>query len=228
MKVGYTDITVVVDRSGSMSSILEPMIAGFNEFVAEQRKQPGEATLTLVEFDYADAPATPRSYGSPRRGTPHIDTLYASLPLAEVPPFSLTPRGWTNLHDAVAKTIIDVGARYAAMPESERPEKVVFVVVTDGYDNRSFEYSRDTLRTLVEHQQSVYSWQFVFLGANMNAVEVASNYGIPVAGAATYGANTVGVRNAFASVSRGLNDYRGGQSQNVAFTESERTGMASD
>ena len=134
------------------------------------------------------------------------EVLHDHVALGEVAPLTdkeYFARGSTALLDAVGRTIDSVGARLAAAPEEERPEHVVFVITTDGRENSSREYTAQRVREMVEHQQQKYSWQFVFLGANMDAVSEARNLGISAKYAANFTPSHSGVRNMY---SRALND----------------------
>lgn len=193
MKKGYCDITFILDRSGSMSSIRNDTIGGFNSFVDEQKKVAGEATVTLVQFD----------------DRYQID--YALVPINDVKRLTtetFVPRGSTAMNDAIGRTIISTGDRLAAMPESERPEKVIFVIMTDGEENCSKIYNRQQVKDMVEHQKSKYSWDFVFLGANIDAEAVGKTFGIYEGCSMTYGATSVGTQYAFTTMSKGLAAHR--------------------
>jgi len=149
-------ISVVLDRTGSMESIRDDTIGGFNSFLAEQQAQPGATTLSLVQFD-SQAP---------------FEVLQAFTPVAAVPALTretYVPRGGTPLFDAIGRGIIDLDARLAAMPEGERPSRIVFAIVTDGQENASREFTGDQVRGMIaSHRQA--GWQFVFLSADENAI----------------------------------------------------------
>src|SRR4051812_845577 len=129
----FCEIVVLLDRSGSMTSIAADMRGGFDQFVADQRAQPGDAVLTLVQFDHEG-------------GLPNIDTVYEAKPLADVPSLVLEPRGTTPLLDALGRTIAEVGARLHRMPEAERPDRVLFLTITDGYENASVTHTKGSVR----------------------------------------------------------------------------------
>jgi len=168
------DVTLVVDRSGSMSSIREDAEGGINTFVQEQAKQPGEALLTLVQFDT------------------EYEFVHRAVSVSRVPHYKLVPRGNTALLDAVGRAINETGERLAKIPANDRPGLVVFVIVTDGQENSSKEFSKAKIKELIEHQQSKYNWQFTFLGANQDAFAEAGGLGIRAAGAATFAPGKVG------------------------------------
>ena len=158
MRENLTEMVFVLDRSGSMSGLAADTIGGFNELIEKQKKIEGDAYVTTVLFDH------------------EYEVLHDHVALGEVAPLTdkeYFARGSTALLDAVGRTINAVGARLGATPEEERPAHVVFVITTDGMENASREYTAKQVREMVEHQQQKYSWQFVFLGANMDAVSEA-------------------------------------------------------
>lgn len=184
------DITVVLDRSGSMASVASDTVGGFRAFVEDQKKAPGSAVLTLVQFDT------------------EYEFVHRGLPIASVPPLEFRPRGGTALLDAIGRAVVETGERLAAQPESDRPGKVVFVILTDGQENSSREYTRARVAEMIRHQREVYAWDFVFLGANQDAIAVAGSMNIAPDAALTYASNSVGTRAAFAAASRGMTSNR--------------------
>ena len=176
-----TLIAVLLDRSGSMQSIRSDTEGGFDAFIGEQRQQPGEATVTLAQFDT------------------EYEVVYANRPIADVPPLDLQPRGGTALYDGVGRLITDVGIELEALPEAERPGHVVVVVMTDGHENSSVEWTHEAISSAIRRQEREYSWYFVFLGANMDAVAVGARMGFAVERTMTYAASDVGVASAMAS-----------------------------
>jgi hypothetical protein len=178
-----TLIAVLLDRSGSMESIKSDTEGGFNAFVQEQAKQPGEATVTLAQFDT------------------EYEVVYANRAIADVGPLQLQPRGGTALYDAVGRLITDVGAELAARPEAERPGHVIVVVLTDGHENSSREWTGQAVSAVIKRQESEYSWDFVFLGANMDAVAVGQQMGFAADKSLTYDASPDGVAAAVGSAS---------------------------
>lgn len=173
MRADLTDMTLVVDRSGSMESIREDAEGGVNTLIAEQAKQPGECLVTLVQFD--------QEYEFVQRG----------IKASDCPPYKLKPRGMTALLDAVGRAINETGERLAALPEAERPGLVVFVISTDGQENSSHEFTREQVKQMIEHQQNVYNWQFTFLAANAAAFAEAGGMGIAADQAAQFAAGKV-------------------------------------
>ena len=150
MKSDLTDITLVVDRSGSMEQVREDAEGGVNSFIEQQVKEPGEALLTLVQFDT------------------EYEFVHKGVPITEVPRYQLVPRGMTALLDAVGRAINETGERLAKMDDRDRPGLVVFVVMTDGLENSSKEFSKSDVKAMIERQQDKYNWHFTFLGANQD------------------------------------------------------------
>lgn len=173
MRSDLTDITLVVDRSGSMSTIKDDAEGGVNAFIAEQTQAPGEGLLTLVQFDT------------------EYEFLHRGTPLRKVQKYVLHPRGSTALLDAVGRAVNETGERLAKMAEADRPGLVIFVVMTDGQENSSKEFSKTQIKQMIERQQSVYNWHFTFLGANQDAFAEAGGLGIQAAGVANYSPDKV-------------------------------------
>jgi uncharacterized protein YegL len=189
-KPNSSEIVFVIDRSGSMSSISGDMEGGFNEFIKQQKEVQGECKVTLVQFD--------DSY----------DVLYSGTLLENVPPLKLEPRGSTALLDAVGRTIHDTGVRLAAMNECDRPSQVLFVIITDGHENASREYKREKVFDMITHQREKYSWEFVFLGANQDAIATATSIGISATNSVTYDQNSIGTKTIMSGLSSNVKAYR--------------------
>lgn len=188
-----TDITIILDRSGSMNSVKDDTIGGFNSFVEEQQKVAGEAVLSLVQFD------------------DQYDVVYLDKDINSADKLTnetFQPRGMTALFDAVGRTINSVGKRLALVSENDRPNKVLFVIMTDGFENASVEYNAAQVSEMIKTQRNVYSWEFMFIGANQDAVLSAQQIGIPMQAALTYAANTEGTRAAFGSMAKKVAGYR--------------------
>lgn len=158
MRQDLTEIVFILDRSGSMSSRKTDAEGGMNEFIRNQKELPGEANLTLVQFDE------------------HYDVVYRG-PVKNAPEFKLVPRGSTALHDAIGRTINETGTKLAKLSEHERPALVIFVILTDGEENASREFSGHKIKEMVEHQESKYNWKFTYLGANQDAIAVGNSIG---------------------------------------------------
>ncbi len=163
MKNDLTHIAFILDRSGSMQSMAEEAIGGFNAFIEEQKKEDGDVRLSLILFDHEYSPTM------------------MDVPLAEMPALTVEdyqPRGTTALLDAMGRTIDDLGKHIAALPESDRPGDVIIVTLTDGLENASSDYKREKIAKMVKHQQEKYDWQFLFLGASLESFEESQSLGI--------------------------------------------------
>ncbi len=213
MKENLTEIVCVLDRSGSMGSIVNDAIGGFNTFLRDQKTQEGEATITVVLFDH------------------EYKVLHNGVNIQDVPELDHTtfvPRGSTALNDAIGKSINEVGARLARAEESERPSKVIFVILTDGGENASKEFTAEQVKEMINHQKDVYSWMFVFLAANQDAFETASNYGISKGNAMQFASTSDSANiaymntSAFISRSRGMSSVDYTSSLDNAFLDSEK------
>ncbi|HEU5144678.1 MAG TPA: vWA domain-containing protein [Dermatophilaceae bacterium] len=163
-----THIYFLLDRSGSMESIRLDTEGGFNAFIREQRDAPGECRVTLAQFDDA------------------YEEVYRDLPVDKVPPLHLQPRGMTALLDSIGRLIGDAGARISGMPEDERPGSVIVGIITDGHENSSRELSHAQVKTMIERQTKEYGWQFLYMGADQDAIEVGASIGVPKDHAMTY------------------------------------------
>jgi len=160
MNKSLTEIAYILDRSGSMGRHRQAAINGFNEFLQQQKAVPGQANLTLVLFSSdSDIPKT---------ATPLSEAC-------ELNEETYIPEGATALLDAIGDTINTLGSRLAAMHEDERPGKVIVVVFTDGEENSSSRFTWKEVSASIQHQQKVYAWEFIFLGANQDAIATAAN-----------------------------------------------------
>lgn len=206
MKQGYTHITLVCDRSGSMSAIRSDAEGAVNTFIEEQKKVPGTADLLLVEFD--------AEHGwTKNEGDGWYHVVYEG-DIQNAPKYVLKPRGNTALLDAVGQTIVHVGEVLAAKAEEERPEHVVFVTQTDGQENSSKDWKLDALRERVKEQESKWNWQFLFLG--MGPDTFAQGHAMGMSNV-TRSANTAkGYGSTYAMASETVSNLRGGAVQDLS------------
>jgi hypothetical protein len=212
MKTDYTHIFMVLDRSGSMNAIATDTIGGFNQFVKTQKAAPGHCTVTLVQFDWAD-------------GGAQVQTVFDARRVSDVPDLNgetYVPRGGTPLYDALGQSIQATGKFLKDLPDHEKPAKVVFVIITDGLENSSREYTRERVFQMIKHQREAYKWEFVFLGANQDAMAVGQSIGVAPGNSMTYEANTAGTQSAFASVATNAVRYRSSACGDMGFSKEDR------
>ena len=163
MKRGLTHIIFVVDRSGSMRDIAQDMVGGYNTFIEKQKETPGECFVSFYQFNDI------------------YETVFERKALTEVPILdekTYVPRNMTALHDAIGKTVNNYGTYLSALKEEERPERVLVIIITDGFNNASREFTLESVREIIKHQTEVYSWDFVFMGSNIDAWKQSEAYGI--------------------------------------------------
>lgn len=207
-----THIAVLIDRSGSMGSVKNETISGFNHFVKEQRDAGDNATLTLVQFDSGG-----------------IDTLQEMTPIKAVPDLNsdtYQPRGMTPLLDALGKTIDSTGKQLSAIPEENRPSQVVFVVITDGLENASHQFTKAKIAEMIGVQEGTYRWQFVYLGANQDAFAEAKGMNINVANAATFRPTAASMDAAYAATAKNVVSYRRSRrASSLKFSDEQRARM---
>ena len=175
MKDGLIEILVITDESGSMSKMKNDVIGGYNEFLETHQKMAGEAKITFVKFNSG------------------YEIVHNGVNVNDVPKLNHTsymPGGSTALLDAVGRTIDEVGKRLANTPEEEKPEKVIVVIMTDGEENASREYSSKQIADKIKEHTDVWKWEFTFIGADQNAWDTAHSLGIH--NSATYDVNRTG------------------------------------
>lgn len=182
-----TLIAVVLDRSGSMGTVGVETVGMFNNFLKEQREQPGEASLTLAQFD----------------NLYQVD--YSDKPIKDCPNLILgttySPRGMTALYDAIGKTITEVGVKLEKTPEEDRPSKVLLVVITDGEENNSKEYTANRVKEMIKHQQEKYSWDIIFLAAGIDFSKTAATLNVAQSKYMNFAGGAVGINSVGATLS---------------------------
>jgi hypothetical protein len=190
-----TVVVAILYRSGSMQNLRSDTIGGFNSFITEQKKGTGKVNITLVQFD--------NEY--------QID--YEGKDINEVPELNeetYVPRGGTALLDACGRTINAIGMRLAATEEDKRPGQVIFLIITDGEENSSKEFTRTQVKEMITHQEEKYNWNFVFMGGgdvNFQKAQGAS-FGIKAANVYGYSADSVGVAAVYSNLSKGVTRQR--------------------
>lgn len=200
-----TLLAVLADKSGSMHICKDDSEGGLNNLIEEQRALPGKLELAVAEFDTIY----------------HISRDLGLLTKAYH--YTLRPGGGTALLDAMGRYISEIGEQLAARPESKRPGKVIMLVVTDGQENSSREWTYTQVQELVERQKNNYQWEFIFLGANMDAVSEGSKIGVGAASSLTYNANDgVAIQNAYSATSSNITNSRL-TGASVNYSEADRT-----
>ena len=163
MKKNLTELVFILDRSGSMSGLESDTIGGFNAMIAKQKREEGEALVSTVLFDNDSV------------------VIHDRVPIREVQPMTereYFTRGCTALLDAVGGAIHHIGNVHKYAREEDRPDKTLFVITTDGYENASRRYDYERVRKMIERQKEKYGWEFLFLGANIDAAAEARRFGI--------------------------------------------------
>jgi uncharacterized protein YegL len=195
-----TLIAVLVDRSGSMAQCREDMEGGLNAFVESQASEPGDAEITLAQFDTK------------------YELVWPLGPINDAPKYTLMPRGCTALLDAMGRFITQVGEELAKRHEVDRPGKVIVCIVTDGLENSSVDWTRESVKALVEQQRDQWQWEFVFLGADIDAVQEGASVGVPQKSSLTF--DKANARDVYAMTSHWVSTVRGGGK--AAFSEEDR------
>ena len=193
MKKGLTELVFILDRSGSKRGLEKDTIGGFYALLEKQKKAEGEARVTTVLFD------------------DKYEQIHSRFPLEQVRELTEEDyyvRGCTALLDAMGKTIQQMALIQKHLPETERAEKVIFVITTDGLENASHEYSRAQVKRMIELEREKYGWEFLFLGANMDAVAEAGSFGIRADRAVTFENDSQGVQMNYRVVSETICDMR--------------------
>ena len=193
MKTNLTELVFILDRSGSMGGLESDTIGGFNSMLAKQQAEPGECRITTALFDH------------------QCELLHDRIDIKAVSPMTEREyfvRGSTALLDAVGRTINKIGSVQKNTAEEYRADKVLFVITTDGMENASREYSYSKIKSMIERQKSKYGWEFVFLGANIDAVDVANRFGVAPNRAQNFHNDSEGVALNYAVVSEAVSAMR--------------------
>lgn len=193
MKKGLTELVFILDKSGSMGGLEADTIGGFNSMLEKQKAIEGECYITTALFDN------------------NYDLLHDRIDIKAVKPITTKEYyigGSTALLDAIGRTIHKIGKAQKYTADEYRAEKVMFVIITDGEENSSREYSADRIKKMIEHQKEHYGWEFIFLGANIDAVEMAGHFGIAPDRVQNYHADSEGIELNFRVMSEAVVKYR--------------------
>lgn len=205
MKQNLTEIVFILDRSGSMAGLEDDTIGGFNAMIAKQQKEQGEAFVSTVLFDNIS------------------EVIHDRVDIQKVEPMTRKDyyvRGCTALLDAVGKAIHHIGNVHKYAREEDRPEKTIFVITTDGMENASRQYSYKDLKRIIERQKEKYGWEFLFLGANIDAAKEAARFGINPDRAANYHADRQGTAVIYEAVSDAVCSVRASRPMSKAWKRS--------
>lgn len=184
-----TEVVSIIDSSSSMCFLTDETIAGFNKFLNEQKEIEGDVNFSLITF------------------SSEYKYLYDNTPIQNVKDLTrkeYDPHGFTAMNDAIGMAIDTVGKRLSNIDDKDRPQKVIFLIITDGQENSSKEYTTEKVSKMVKHQQDVYSWEFIFLGANIDVKKTANVYGFKGSKSATYNQSMEGTKDLFRSMSTAL------------------------
>ncbi len=202
-----TDITIVLDRSGSMRVIKEATIKGFNAFLKEQQKTESNAVLSLVQFDQ------------------EYKIVYENININEAKKLThktFEPRGFTALLDAIGVTINNTKNRIKTLEKKQRPNNVLIVIITDGLENSSIKYTKEKVLKKIRKRERKDNWQFIYMGANQNAVDEGRGLGIIEDRALTFIHDNEGAMNAFSSLSQGVCYSLANEGSSFEFTDNDR------
>lgn len=193
MKNNITELVFILDRSGSMSGLESDTIGGFNSMIENQKKQDGKAYVSTILFDNVS------------------EVIHDRVSLEKVQPMTENDyyvRGCTALLDAIGGAIHHIGNIHKYARKEDVPERTMFVITTDGMENASRNYDLKTVKKMIERQQEKYGWEFLFIGANIDAVQTASSFGIPKSRAVNYNPDGEGTRIVYESVSSAVSQCR--------------------
>lgn len=194
MNNNLTEIVFILDRSGSMAGLEDDTIGGFNAMVEKQKKEQGEALLSAVLFSDGN------------------QVIYDRVDIQKVEPMTdqqYRVGGCTALLDAIGGAVHHIANVHKYAREEDRPAKTIFVITTDGMENASRAYTYDEVQRMVKHEQEKYGWEFLFLGANMDAISAARSFGIRADRAVRYRRDSVGTRLNYEVVGETIFRYRG-------------------
>lgn len=199
-----TEIVFLLDRSGSMLGLEEDTIGGFNSLLERQKKEEGKALLSTILFDQ------------------HFEVLHDRLPLETVAPITIKDyyvRGTTALLDAIGRSVVKISNIHMTVEKEAKPDRTLFVITTDGYENASQEFTYEKVRNIINHKIEMEQWEFLFLGANIDAFDVGSRLGIDKSKVANYHADAQGTHLNYEALSNAISDFRVNKTVKSAWKE---------
>ena len=202
-----TDITIILDRSASMSSIKSATIEGYNSFLKEQKSSKNDSAISLIQFD------------------DQYETVYENQNIESVANLnnkSFEPRGMTALIDAIGLTINSTKKRIKALPKDERPKSTIIAIITDGFENASTKYTRKEIYKMIRKREEKDQWNFVFIGANQDAIHEAHSFGISGDKALTFSADSNGIKDALNSFSSNIAAFSDSNLEGFQFNNEDR------
>jgi hypothetical protein len=209
MLKNYSHITVILDRTGSMESIRDDTIGGFNSFLNKQKAEPGKATMTLIQFDSQDP----------------YEVIHHFKPIGDIPELTydtFVPRAATPLLDAIGQGINDLEKSVAELKKNKRPSKVVMVIITDGQENASLEFTKKQIVKMIKNKTDKLNWQFVFLSADLGAIGDALSVGFNPDAVLLFAKDSQGTKAACESLSNSVSSFRSYRKAACAFEYSDR------
>ena len=204
MKKSLTEIVFILDRSGSMAGLEDDTIGGFNSMIRKQKMEAGEAYISTILFDNVS------------------EVIHDRIDIQKIQPMTRKDyyvRGCTALLDAVGKAIHHIGNVHKYAREEDRPEKTLFVITTDGMENASREYTYERVRKMIEHEKEKYGWEFLFLGANIDAAKEAARFGIREDRAANYHADKKGTAVIYEAMNAAVCSVRASKPMSAAWKQ---------
>jgi len=208
MKKNYTHITMILDRTGSMESIRDDTIGGVNSFLGENEFLPGVVTLTLVQFDTQDP----------------YEVIHRFKPIKNVPPLTretYVPRASTPLLDAIGHGINDLENCIENLADEERPAKIIFVIVTDGQENSSREFTKSLIEKMIKNHSDGNGWQFVFLSADLGAMSDAQDMGFKKSASMYFSKTKEEIEEAYDVLFQSAKDYVCSEKDSVEFDQKD-------
>lgn len=204
--LNLTYVAVILDESGSMAAVKSDTIGGLNTFIDQQKQVQGDVSFTLNTFSNLVKP------------------IFSNTPIKDIPVLTdkhYSPNGGTALFDAIGLTIDEIGKYLSSLNEDQRPNKVIIAILTDGEENASKKFNSEMIKAEIRHQTDIYSWEFVFLAANQDAIAAASSVGIAGSHSMNYASSGRGTQAAFRSLSSNVSATRSAGAS-MAFTPEHR------